>query len=212
MHNIWSIAFSLFLLMDSLGNIPLYISFLKGLDPQRQRYVIFREMVIALVIIILFNFVGDAMMRFLNITHETIQIAGGIILFILALKMIFPPMHQPTENLPHDAEPFIVPLAVPLIAGPSILAAVMIYAKQEESNAVMLGAIFIAWTASLIVLLGASLLKKVLGWKGILALERLMGLILTLIAIQMFLSGLSSFLHLQNAPPISAQLQTHPQL
>lgn len=210
--SIWSIAFSLFLLMDSLGNIPLYISFLKGLNPQRQRFVIFREMVIALIIIILFNFVGDAMMRFLNITNETIQIAGGIILFLLALKMIFPPVHQPTESLPHDSEPFIVPLAVPLIAGPSILAAVMIYAKQEESHWIMVGAILIAWTASLIVLLGSSLLKKVLGWKGILALERLMGLILTLIAIQMFLSGLSSFLQRQNPPAVSALLQTHSQL
>lgn len=189
-----SIAFTLFLLMDSIGNIPLYITFLKGLNPHRQRVVICRELFIALFIIVLFNFVGDGLMQFLHVENDTIQIAGGIILFLLCLKMIFPPPHDPNESLPHDTEPFIVPLAVPLVAGPSVLAAVMIYSKQE-SDLTMLGAILLAWVASLLILLGSSFLKKFLGWRGILALERLMGLILILIAVQMFLSGLSGFLH-----------------
>ncbi len=188
------IAFSLFLLMDSIGNIPFYISFLKGVQPRRQRYIIFREMVIALLIIILFNFIGDGLMRFLHIQNDTIQIAGGIILFILCLKMIFPPPHDPNESLPHDSEPFIVPLAVPLVAGPAVLAAVMIYSKQETNTWVMLGAIILAWAASLIILMASSYLKKTLGWRGITAMERLMGLVLILIAVQMFLSGLSTFM------------------
>ena len=192
--NMLSIAFSLFLLMDPIGNIPFYLTFLKGLDPQRQRFVIFRELFIALFIIILFNFIGDGLMQFLHIQNDTIQIAGGIVLFLLCLKMIFPPPHDPNESLPHDTEPFIVPLAVPLVAGPSVLAAVMIYSKQEESNWVMMGAILIAWGASLVILLASSSLKSVLGWRGIFALERLMGLILILIAVQMFMSGLSSFI------------------
>ena len=194
---LFSVAFSLFLLMDPIGNIPFYISFLKGLNPQRQRFVIFREMFIALLIIIVFNFVGDALMKFLHVENDTIQIAGGIILFLICLKMIFPPHHDPNENIPHEAEPFIVPLAVPLVAGPSVLAAVMIYTKQEMNNWLMVGAILLAWAASLIILLGSSFLKNVLGWRGILALERLMGLILTLIAVQMFLSGVSSFVQRQ---------------
>jgi multiple antibiotic resistance protein len=193
-----SIAFSLFLLMDPIGNIPFYISFLKGLDPRRQRKVIIRELLIALFIIILFNFLGDGLMRFLHIQNDTIQIAGGIILFLLCLKMIFPPPHDPNESLPHDTEPFIVPLAVPLVAGPSVLAAVMIYSKQEGSNWIMVGAIMIAWGASLIILLGSSFLKSILGWRGILALERLMGLVLILIAVQMFMSGLSAFMGRQH--------------
>lgn len=188
-----SIAFSLFLLMDSIGNIPFYLSFLKGVDPRRQRFIICRELIIALLIIFLFNFVGDVVMKFLHIQNDTIQIAGGIILFLLALKMIFPPAHDPNESLPHDTEPFIVPLAVPLVAGPAVLASVMIYAEQA-SNLIMLGAILIAWIASLVVLLASSALKTLLGWKGILALERLMGLVLILIAVQMFLSGLSTFM------------------
>lgn len=190
---ILSMAFTLFLLMDPIGNIPLYISFLKGLHPKRQRVVIFRELVIALIIIVLFNFVGDGLMRFLHVENDTIQIAGGIILFLLCLRMIFPPPADQSESFRHDTEPFIVPLAVPLIAGPSVLAAVMIYAKQEGSF-IMVASIMIAWLASLIILLSSSFLKKVLGWRGITAMERLMGLILILIAVQMFLSGLSAFM------------------
>lgn len=196
MIKLLSVAFSLFLLMDPIGNIPFYISFLKGLDPKRQRYVIFREMIIALFIIVLFNYLGDGLMRFLHVENDTIQIAGGIILFLLCLKMIFPPPHDPNEGLPHEAEPFIVPLAVPLVAGPSVLAAVMIYTKQE-TNTLMMGAILLAWAASLLILMCSSLLKNVLGWRGILALERLMGLILTLIAVQMLLSGISAFVQRQ---------------
>lgn len=188
-----SIAFTLFLLMDPIGNIPLYISFLKGLHPKKQRAVIFRELLIALFIIILFNFVGDGLMNFLHVENDTIHMAGGLILFLICLKMIFPPPHNPEDSLRQDTEPFIVPLAVPLVAGPSVLAAVMIYAKQEGSF-IMVGAILLAWFVSLLILLSSSFLKKILGWRGIIALERLMGLVLTLIAMQMFLTGLNSFM------------------
>lgn len=202
---LFSIAFSLFLLMDPIGNIPLYISFLKNVEPRRQLWVITREMIIALFIIILFNFLGDWLMRFLSVSEDTVQIAGGIILFLICLKMIFPPSRDSSENIPHDTEPFIVPLAVPLVAGPSVLAAVMIYTRQEMSDWTMVGAILIAWAASLIILLSSSFLKQILGWRGIMAMERLMGLILTLIAVQMFLTGVSSFMHRQNIPGESPQ-------
>ena len=193
---LFSIAFSLFLLMDPIGNIPFYISFLKGLEPKRQRQIICRELLIALIIIVIFLFIGDALMHFLNVQTDTIQIAGGVILFLLCLKMIFPAPHDSNDSLPHNAsEPFIVPLAVPLVAGPGVLAAVMIYARQEQRLITMIGAIFLAWGASLVILLASSLFKKLLGWRGIIAMERLMGLILTLIAIQMFLSGVASFVN-----------------
>ncbi len=188
--SIFNIAFSLFILMDSLGNIPLFIALLKEIPHKRQRWIIFREMVIALVVIILFNFVGEGLLRFLHITEATVQIAGGLILFIIAIKMIFPPAKDPNLDLPKDGEPFIVPLAIPLIAGPAVLAAVMIYGHQEASLKDMLLAIGVAWAASLCILLLAPNIRKVLGWRGILACEKLMGLILTLIAVQMFLSGL----------------------
>lgn len=191
---LFSLAFSLFLLMDSVGNIPLYLSILKNLDSKRQRVVIFREMVIALFIMFFFMFLGDALMNFLNISDSTIQIAGGLILFLICLKMIFPSKEDPQEKLPVDEEPLIVPLAVPFVAGPAVLAAIMIYSRQGLNLTIMTGAILIAWGASLIVLLSSSFLKNILGWRGITATERLMGLILILIATEMFLSGVHSFM------------------
>jgi len=192
---LFSIAFSLFLLMDPIGNIPLYISLLKEASPKRQRIIILRELLIALAIIILFAFLGNGLMEFLKIECATIQIAGGIILFLLCLKMIFPHPHEAREVASkEDQEPFIVPLAVPLVAGPGVLAAVMIFTNQETDSIIMLGAILIAWTASLCILLCSSFLKKFLGNKGIIALERLMGLLLILISVQMFLSGVGTFL------------------
>ena len=156
--SLFAIAFSLFLLMDSVGNIPLYISFLKRLPPKRQRIVICREMLIALVVIIIFAFAGDGLMDFLNVSQATIQIAGGIILFVICLKMIFPPSKEDGDRTPHETmEPFIVPLAVPFIAGPAVLAAVMIYSRQELSPWATVGAVVLAWIPSLIILLGSSL-------------------------------------------------------
>lgn len=188
----FSIAFSLFLLMDPIGNIPLYIATLKEIHPKRQQWIIFRELIIALVIIILFNFVGNELLNFLNVTQDTVQVSGGIILFLISLKMIFPPekIHQPDEL--KAPEPFIVPLAVPLVAGPTVLAAVMIYSHQQ-SGTLMITAICIAWAVSLIILLLSPFISRLLGTRGILACERLMGLILTMIGIQMFLSGIHQF-------------------
>lgn len=191
--NLFSIAFSLFLLMDSVGNVPLYLSILKNLDPKRQRVVILREMIIALVIIVLFMFLGDGLMTFLQISDSTIQIAGGIILFLICLKMIFPSKEDPQEHIPINEEPLVVPLAVPLVAGPAVLAAVMIYSRQEPYWEII-GAIFIAWFVSLIILLSSSYLKNLLGWRGLTALERLMGLILILISVQMFMTGVNRFM------------------
>lgn len=192
----FSIAFSLFLLMDPIGNIPLYLTTLKEIPRKRQRIIIFRELIIALFIIIFFNFIGYELLKFLHITKESVEIAGGIILFLIALKMIFPDSNEPKEKNPVKTEPFIVPLAVPLIAGPSILAAVMIYTHQGIQNSIMIPAIVIAWVASLSILILASYLQKLLGLRGIIALERLMGLILILIAVQMFLTGIYGFTNL----------------
>jgi multiple antibiotic resistance protein len=192
--SIFSIAFSLFLLMDSVGNVPLYLSVLKNLDSKKQRVVILRELLIALFIIILFMFLGDGLMAFLRISDSTIEIAGGIILFLICLKMIFPSKEDPQERMPIDQEPLVVPLAVPFVAGPAVLAAVMIYSRQDIGFPSMIIAIVIAWAATLVILLSSSFLKNVLGWRGLTALERLMGLILTLIAVQMFLTGLHTFM------------------
>ncbi len=192
-----SMAFALFLLMDSIGNVPIFVSILKDIDSKRQTKIIARELIIALFIIVLFYFIGDTLLGFLNVKMPTIMVSGGIILFLIAIKMIFPVPHDPQVGS-SDKEPFIVPLAIPLVAGPAVLAAVMLYSGQMHDRSVTLGAIFIAWVASTIVLLSSSYWKKVLGSRGLVACERLMGLILTLIAVQMFLEGLQLFMINQN--------------
>ena len=194
MFQLLSTAFALFLLMDPLGNVPIFISILKEIDPKRQRVIILRELLIALGIIIAFNFLGDVLLDFLHIDQSTLLIAGGIILFIISLKLVFPDK-SPSHVVPSiDKEPFIVPLAVPLVAGPAVLAAVMLYAHQEENEWITIGAIILAWLASTLILLSATFLKKVLGDRGLIACERLMGLLLILISVQMFLGGVHLFM------------------
>lgn len=190
---ILSMALAFFLLMDPIGNVPLFIALLKNIPPKRQRKIILRELFIALIIILFFWVLGHPLLRFLNIQMPTILISGGIILFLIALKMIFP--SKKTEKMePRDKEPFIVPLATPLVAGPAVLAAVMLYSGQNEKIWICISAIIIAWLFSTLILLGSSFLKKLLKDRGITACERLMGLILTLLAVQMFLEGVTRFL------------------
>jgi len=188
--SLFSIAFSLFLLMDPIGNIPLYVSVLKDVDHKRQFKIIIRELLIALFVIILFSFLGDYILKLLRVSHQTIMISGGLILFIIAIHMIFPTRKEGYAESPGHGEPFIVPLAIPLVAGPSVLAAVMIYSNQE-SHLTMVGSIIAAWIVTFLILISAPYLKKVLGPRGIVACERLMGLLLTLVAVQMFLEGVS---------------------
>lgn len=189
---LFSLSFTFFLLMDSVGNIPLYISLLQELPQKRQLYVIFREMVIALLIIIVFYWMGDALLDLLGVSQDAVQMAGGIILFLIALKMIFPPPKD--TNMEVTEEPFIVPLAVPLIAGPSILATIIIYSHQEYAPSMILTSLFIAWALSLVILLSSPFLQRALGKRGIKACERLMGLILILLGIEMFLKGIALFI------------------
>lgn len=191
---LFALTFSFFLLMDPLGNVPIFIALLKDVSIKRQKIIILRELIIALVIIIAFVFFGEGLLNLLHVSPMTIQIAGGLILFIIALKMIFPPPKQ-EFTLKKNEEPFLVPMAIPLVAGPSVLAAVMIYSRQLEGVSLLIGSLVIAWVVSAIILLSATQLKKVLGSKGISACERLMGLILILIAVEMFLDGFSTFLH-----------------
>jgi multiple antibiotic resistance protein len=191
--SIFSLAFSLFILMDPIGNVPVFISVLKNTDQKRQRIIIFRELLIALGIIVAFNYVGEFLLDALKVSQDAVLISGGIILFLIALKLIFPSQQDgETPKQQREKEPLIVPLAIPLVAGPAVLAAVMIYSKQESSF-VSVCAIIVAWIASAAILLSSIFIRKVLGSRGILACERLMGLILTLISIQMFLQGVALF-------------------
>ncbi|MCH9617635.1 MAG: hypothetical protein SP4CHLAM5_09940 [Chlamydiia bacterium] len=185
--SILSIAFALFILMDAFGSIPIFLAVLKDISGKRKVWIIFREMMISLFIIIIFAIFGNNFFSFIGISTKSMQIAGGIVLFILALNMIFP--KKDANNYGLDGEPFIFPLAVPLIAGPAVLAAVMIYSHQSITDYALISAIVIAWAATSIILLSGGYLSEWIDKRGLAALERLMGLILIMIAIEMFLSG-----------------------
>ncbi|WP_018694316.1 YhgN family NAAT transporter [Algicola sagamiensis] len=188
-----SAAITLFLIMDPLGNMPIVVSILKGVPQERKRKVLVRELLISLVFMLMFLYAGQSILNFLSLKQEAVSIAGGIILFLIAIRMIFP---QPggVAGLPEGEEPFLVPLAVPMIAGPSILAALLLFSNQDPNRMVdwtiaLLG----AWGISSIILMFSTTLHKLFGEKGLTAIERLMGMILVMIAVQMSLDGIGHY-------------------
>ena len=185
---ILSAAFSLFLVYNVLGNIPFYIGILKPFAAKKQRLILFREMLIALFILFAFGFFGDEILRFLGISHGTIGIAGGILLLLIALTMIFPKGDSNAEGGP-EHEPFIVPIAMPAMAGPGSISAVMVYANTFDASWKIAAVIFLAWLPSLCIVLAASYIRYLIGEKGLVAFERFGGLLLALIAVQMISSG-----------------------
>ena len=189
---LFSIAFSLFILMDPIGNIPVYVSVLRQIEPRRQKIIILRELTIALGVMLSFVYIGEPLLNLLKVSKPTVAISGGLILFLIAIKMVFP---KKENNRTYEKEPFIVPLAIPLIAGPATLASIMIYSHKVDHLGWLVLSIILAWGVSLIILLLSPLLKKILGERGVLALERLMGLILTLMSVQMILEGIQAFLY-----------------
>ncbi|QDO86326.1 YhgN family NAAT transporter [Shewanella psychropiezotolerans] len=190
----FSAAVMLFLIMDPLGNLPIFASILRHIDPKKRRRVLIRELLFALGIMLLFLFAGEAILNFLNLRSESVSIAGGIILFLIAIRMIFP---QPggVVGLAAGEEPFIVPMAIPLMAGPSVLAALILLAHTDSTR--MLDwtvALLAAWGVSAVILLFYKVFTKVLGEKGLTAVERLMGMVLVMISVQMFLDGIASYM------------------
>lgn len=191
--DIFNLALMLFLIMDPLGNVSTYLTLVKELPKERQRWIVIREMFIALAAMILFNEIGEYIFYILHISDTVVYLASGLILFLVALKILFPTIDSPRANLP-KGEPFIIPLAIPFIAGPALLATIMLYAHEEPSRLIMYGAIFAAWIAASLVLLSSRFLQRVLGNNGLIASERLMGMILILLAIQRFTDGIQLFI------------------
>ncbi|MEQ1439672.1 MarC family protein [Fontimonas sp. SYSU GA230001] len=188
-----SAAVLLFLVMDPLGNVPLFLSALRRVPAERQRAVILREMLIALATLLLFLFLGGQMLRLLGLSEPALSAAGGIILMIIALRMVFPSReHSLQEDV--AAEPFIVPLAIPYIAGPSALATVLLLMSREPGRWMeWTGALLLAWGLCLPVMLSSTRLRTLLGERGLTAIERLMGLILVTIAVEMLMTGVSQW-------------------
>lgn len=178
----------LFLIMDPIGHVKSFLKCLQGIDPKRQTYIIWREMFIALAFMLAFAALGEVIFDVLAISNTTVYLASGLILFLIAIKIIFP-RPDAEEVQPLEGEPFIVPMAIPMVAGPALLATIMLYSETEVLIWPMIVAIFIAWFASSIILINSKRIIGLLGTSGITACEKLMGMVLVLISVQRFAAG-----------------------
>jgi len=188
--NVVSTALTLLLVMDPLGNIPNFMAALKNVPETRRRGIILRECLFALGILLAVFAGGRGFMAIFGLSAEALRISGGIMLFLIALRMIFPPAGAERPDQ-HEDEPFIVPLATPLIAGPSLIATIMILTGNPD--AWRLGvfiSIVAAWVTSTLILLSAPFFARILRRRGLMAVERLMGMLLIVVSVQMFLDGL----------------------
>lgn len=193
--SLYTAAILLLLVMDPLGNVLLFLSILKNVPPSKRRKVILREALIAYVILLIFLFFGQRLLDSMQLSDAALNISGGVILFMIAIKMIFPSDDKTTMRA--DKDPLIVPLAVPMIAGPSSMAIVMLMASQNSGHLfTCFLAVSIAWAITATVLYCGESLRKVLGERGLAACERLMGMILTTLSIQMLLNGISKFFNI----------------
>lgn len=192
-----TVFLTLLLVMDPFGNIPIFISQLQHLSPGRRRLVIVRELLIALVILAAFLWFGQSVLSGLHLDQAALQISGGVILFLIALRMIFPEFgHAHGQSEETGREPLIVPLAVPVVAGPSAMAYVILVSTQyPEQRLEWLAALSLAWLVSVVVLLLADTLARWVGPRVLMAIERLMGMILTTLAVQMLVDGLRIAFH-----------------
>jgi MarC family membrane protein len=195
-YNFLSATVLLILITDPLGNIPLFIGCLRGVAPHRRIAVILREILIAFVILLLFMVVGDRFLRMMSLTDLSLRIGGGIVLFLIALRMIFPHPDGPFGGDVRGGEPLIVPLAIPALAGPSALATVMLLTSQAPGKMFeWVGALTVTMIVCAIVLVMAERIQVWLGERTVMAFERLMGLVLVAISVEMMLAGIRAFVH-----------------
>jgi multiple antibiotic resistance protein len=189
-----SAALVLFFVMDPLGNIPLFTTILSRLPESRRRKVLARELVIALGFLLAFLFGGERLLGLLGLQTEAIRVGGGIVLLVIALRMIFP-QEQSLFGDPPEGDPLVFPLAVPMIAGPSAFATVLLLTESlPHPNQQGVIAILSAWTVSAFILSMAPLLLRIVGRRGLAAAERLMGMLLLMLATQMMMDGLGAIL------------------
>jgi len=189
-------ATTLFLIMDPLGNAPVFNSLLSEHAPRARARIIARELLIALAILMTFLFAGESILGFLGLTQPSLNIAGGVLLFLISLRMLFPATQTREDEQVED--PFIVPLAMPLVAGPSALAVLILLGSSEPEKMGEWGAaLLLAWLLVTIILVLSPYLLRLLGERGMRAMARLMGMLLVLLAIQMLLDGISQYVALQ---------------
>jgi small neutral amino acid transporter SnatA (MarC family) len=183
----------LLLVFDPFGNIAIFISVLRDVAPERRRALILRECLIAFGVLVIFVFIGGPFMRVLGLSEQSLQIGGAVVLMLVAIRMVFP-TPEGVYGRPPGGEPFIVPLAVPALAGPSALATVLLLVSRDPARTWQwIGALALALAVSALILTFAEKLQALLDERVTVAFERLMGLILAAIAVELMLRGLRAF-------------------
>ena len=190
-----SATLTLILIMDPLGNIPMFLSILNKIpDENRRRKILIRELLLALLVLLVFLFLGRHLLQWLNLQPQSLRIGGGIVLFLIAIKMIFPHLGEIMGQFP-EGESLLVPLAVPLLAGPSTLAMlILLSSNAPEKWMSWLLAVILAWLLTSVIMICSGSLLRLLGEKGLVAVEQLMGMVLVTLSVQMSLDGFSDYL------------------
>jgi len=190
--SIISSAILLLFILDPFGNVPLLLSVLKNVDKTKHTKIIMREMLIGLAILLFFLFLGDKFLSIFGLETQAITISGGVIFFIIALKMIFPdPSGHSLFTGEDDDEPLIVPIAIPMVSGPAAIATLLVLTKSNpEHTSGILMATILAWSVSSAILLFSPIFYKVLQKRGLKAMERLMGMLLLMMSVEMFIKGI----------------------
>ncbi len=191
--SIWQIALALFLVANPIGNAPAFVAIVKNFDFKKQRVILFREAIFSFLLALFYLFIGERFFELIQIKPYAISIAGGTVLLLIALGMIFPANHtNGKDRIPQ--EPFIVPIAIPLISGGGVLSTIMYYSTKEQDTLKIFLAIVIAWIGVTAVVVSSAYLQKLLGKRGLMALEQLMGMILAMISMEIFVKGFTMFL------------------
>ena len=187
-----SMALTLFFMANPIANVPVFVSLVKDFDFRRQRWILFRESIISLVLMYAFLFLGEPFLNTILIEQYAVELSGGVLVLLIALNMIFPAHSEESGTKASEREPFVVPIATPLLAGGGCFALTMILAKQAPLANVSL-AIILAWIPVIIVVVASSYLQRILGRRGLIATEQLMGMLLMMMAVGLLLKGFQGF-------------------
>lgn len=192
--NVLAVAFTFFLVANPVGNSPAIIALIKDFDFDLQKKIVLRESFFSFLLAIFFQYFGEVFLQLLEISNTTVSLCGGILLLLVALNMIFTPSQGDVSNRPVHQQPFLVPIATPLISGPALLTIIMLYSRKLESNLLVTLAIVLAWLGITGVLVASPYLQRILKKRGLAALEQLMGLLLAMMAVEMTMQGISKFI------------------
>jgi MarC family membrane protein len=192
-HSFFSAFILLLLVLDPLGSLPIFIPIMREVAPARRAWVVLREVALAFTVLALFMVLGDSFLQVMHLSERSLEVAGGVILLMVAIRMIFS-QSGGVYGVPEGKEPFIFPLAVPLLAGPSAMATVLLLASREPERVLTwLGALTCAMLVSGTALLLCEQVRRLVGDSVVSAVEKLMGLVLTAIAVEMILAGIKHY-------------------